>query len=243
PAGCKWDNVNWSCAFDSLFSILTDIWTYCPSVWAANFTAISPSLKLFSQNIIQVSRQNMTLEQARDNWRHNVKDPFGHDFPTGARGTNLIDVIQVMLTSSDTIGHAMTSCECGHETSTPLTRIFVQMSENNRKPINTRLQDWQLRDQIQCAQCRQSTVQTRTFDQCPKIFVVHDFNMNSMPGKTLPVIYGHNQTGKMKLRGIIYFYDFHFVSRIITQYNDVWYNDGQVNRGTSRYEGKLDEFT
>ena len=47
----------------------------------------------------------------------------------------------------------------------------------------------------------------------------------------------------MKLRGIVYFGDFHFTSRIIDSNENVWFHDSMVTGQTSSNEGKLHEYT
>ncbi|KAJ7599786.1 hypothetical protein C8J56DRAFT_879568 [Mycena floridula] len=56
--------------------------------------------------------------------------------------------------------------------------------------------------------------------------------------KSIKVLYGNNNTAMMALHGITYFVNGnHFSSRVITKDNEVWYNDGMVNGGQSRFEG------
>jgi len=47
----------------------------------------------------------------------------------------------------------------------------------------------------------------------------------------------------MKLRGIVYYGDFHFTSCIIDSNKNVWFHDGMVTGQTSSNEGKLCEYT
>ena len=47
----------------------------------------------------------------------------------------------------------------------------------------------------------------------------------------------------MKLRGIMYFGNFHFTSCIIDSNENVWFLDGMVTGQTSSNEGKLHEYT
>ena len=43
-----------------------------------------------------------------------------------------------------------------------------------------------------------------------------------------------------KLRGVIYFSQNHFTSRVITQSGQIWFHDGMTLQHSMRYEGLLD---
>jgi len=36
-----WDSQNYSCSYDSLFTILCDIWVYNPTMWTRKFNLMS----------------------------------------------------------------------------------------------------------------------------------------------------------------------------------------------------------
>ena len=44
--GLEWNNQNWSCAYDSLFVILYDIWKQNPDEWTNNFKNINRHISL-----------------------------------------------------------------------------------------------------------------------------------------------------------------------------------------------------
>ncbi len=47
----------------------------------------------------------------------------------------------------------------------------------------------------------------------------------------------------MVYSGMIYPGESHFVSRVITKYKEVWYNDGMQNSTMSMYECKLSDIS
>jgi len=51
-----------------------------------------------------------------------------------------------------------------------------------------------------------------------------------------------NQSHRFQLKGVVYHGGFHFMCRIITENNDVWYHDGQLGPNC-RYENKLSDFS
>ena len=52
-----------------------------------------------------------------------------------------------------------------------------------------------------------------------------------------------DQRTVLKLRGLIYFGDIHFTSRIISDDGTIWYHDVMVTGGTTVLDGRLDEMT
>jgi hypothetical protein len=67
PVGLQWDGENYSCAYDSLFSILYDIWKDDPRVWSTTFKHINNRfLGSLASGFKKVTNKKSTLEQVRD---------------------------------------------------------------------------------------------------------------------------------------------------------------------------------
>ena len=79
-----------------------------------------------------------------------------------------------------------------------------------------------------------------TFENIPK-FLVFDFGgINNLEIDKSFLISKNGTQYFFKLRGVIYFSQNHFTSRIITQSGQIWFHDGMILQHSMRYEGLLD---
>ncbi len=70
PIGLEWDSQNWSCAYDSLFVILYDIWKQNPDEWTNNFKNINRHMQAYKFQ--EVYEGNIYLENIRDDIRQDL---------------------------------------------------------------------------------------------------------------------------------------------------------------------------
>jgi hypothetical protein len=54
PVGITWDEKNYSCAYDAIFTILCDIWIQNPKKWTKWFGWLSKSLEILAYNFREV---------------------------------------------------------------------------------------------------------------------------------------------------------------------------------------------
>ncbi|KIK09073.1 hypothetical protein K443DRAFT_83815 [Laccaria amethystina LaAM-08-1] len=73
PVGILWDSVNYSCSYDSLFTILCEIWIYNPKKWTKTFYSFSEQGKMLSEGYKKVIRGLETLENVRNDVRESLK--------------------------------------------------------------------------------------------------------------------------------------------------------------------------
>ena len=98
----------------------------------------------------------------------------------------------------------------------------------------------------QCPQCNTTCSAINRFIEVPKLIAIEMpglVNTRYAVSKTIKTLHGNNTWSTLSLRGVIYLGGSHFVSRIITNNQEVWYNDGMQNSGRSRYECKLNEIS
>jgi hypothetical protein len=70
PKGFIWDAQNWSCAYDSLFTILLAIWNEDPSSWKKRFKSINKTLQILSLGFKRSNNNTRDLETVRNTIRH-----------------------------------------------------------------------------------------------------------------------------------------------------------------------------
>ena len=79
-----------------------------------------------------------------------------------------------------------------------------------------------------------------TFENIPK-FLVFDFGgINNLEINKSFLLSKNGIQYFFKLRGVIYFSQNHFTSRIITQSGQIWFHDDMTLQHSMRYEGLLD---
>jgi hypothetical protein len=101
PLGLIWDSKDYSCAYDSLFMVLYNIWTDAPRVWSDRFGNITVYLSMLSDNFQRIQDGSITIEAARDVVRQelNLLDP--REYPFGAAFTCLAQLTSQMMANRD----------------------------------------------------------------------------------------------------------------------------------------------
>ena len=84
--GLGWDSINYSCAYDSLFVILYHIWNIDPLRWTTNFTELFRCIGSWFQQVLQGT---VTLENVRDELRHDLHNLDPIKFPIGKTGASV----------------------------------------------------------------------------------------------------------------------------------------------------------
>lgn len=99
PMGLKWDRENYSCAYDSLFSILKAYYQEADLSSKLQLKMNScPLLQHFWNEIEEVIGLTKTFEEARDFLRAQLHRHNARDFPlTGTAGTDIYSLCKTML--------------------------------------------------------------------------------------------------------------------------------------------------
>ena len=84
PLGLIWDSENYSCAYDSLFTILYNIWIDAPAVWSNQFSNITDYLSMLSDAFHLVRDKVIRIEDARDRVRQILNHLNPGDYPMGS---------------------------------------------------------------------------------------------------------------------------------------------------------------
>jgi hypothetical protein len=248
PAGLKWDSAHWSCPYDSIFSILADVWLQNPIEWTARFTSINHYLGTFARGLAAVTDGSKTLENIRDEVRELLfqKDPIS--FHKDERRSYLDLIAKELVNTSNLLTQIDVDCDqCGFQQvdgalGYHILVDFVLQGGNTAQGINNR----QTKRKERCHICRVRSDARELFNDAPNILMMETSTLGQqpyIPSKTIKVLYGENRSTTLALRGIVYWIpQIHFVARIITKDKEVWYTDGMVNDGKPEFERKLSEF-
>jgi hypothetical protein len=260
PIGLTWDVKDYSCAYDSLFTILYNIWTDAPALWSHRFADLSVHLKNLSNSFPDVHNGTMSFEMARDAVRRQLNQMNPTRYPQGTTFTCLATLTDAMMTNHENrvSGKTFLRCNnCGYTNT--LLRISECFQLNDTGPLRNghhereRLSDslgWHLSDQqkntlIICDKCKDrrsdvgyAMVLDMSMTRLPYIMcILLNDNLFSV-NQTLTYPHDAFQT-MFKLRGLIYGDGNHFDSRLITKDGDIWYHDGITTGSTCKFEANL----
>jgi hypothetical protein len=126
PLGLQWDENNYSCAYDSFFGILYQVWASNSEKWTENFRQINEQyLGLLASGFQQVLHGGTSLELARDEVRQVLHNTYPDMFPMGQTGTSVGDLAFRMLESDNHIANSQNTCpECGRTSASKRDQKF-----------------------------------------------------------------------------------------------------------------------
>jgi hypothetical protein len=244
PIGFAWyEN---SCAYDSVLSIVLAIWMDHQG------SSDSDTLRIFNSNHMKMLfsgfKKALTnvnyLGQVRDRLRRNLQNICKEKFTWG-RFTAAADILNYILATNDTTVTSIITCP--HDTSyygADLESCLMDAGRGAKSSVRSWMTNWKEHSNHFCELCNDcrkivmkicKVMPMIALDftgqhQIPKIDVNFEININGVK-----VVY--------ILRGIIYFGDNHYTSRIVNEDGLVWYHDGVATQNSVIYDGKLGEST
>jgi hypothetical protein len=229
PIGLEWDGEDWSCAYDTFFTILYDIWIQDPKTWSRRFRAIqNPYLTKLEKGFRQSFLGKLSLEDLRDSIRPQLHahDPQG--FPWGQIGTSVGTLAETMLWTEEPVTASQLVCtNCDYKIPEEDSRhgYFVSAVEVSVSTSKW-LANFGYSTQYSCPECLSDMRRHIFYKNPPNILVLN------YPGKDIrtshKIVFDSDEGYvTLHLRGIIYLGGYHFTSRVICTDGSVWYHDGQ----------------
>ncbi|KAJ7259003.1 hypothetical protein C8J57DRAFT_1073440 [Mycena rebaudengoi] len=251
--GLRWDSRDFSCAYDSLFSILCNLWMDDIILRTVQLKSMSDEMGALINGFNQAFGGRYTLEHGRDMVRRMLHTKSPEYFPYGHSNASVDRLVDHIFPSSSN-GYAITCCaRCGfqvgdnvqtfghHVTVTlpPALRCEPGQVVSMGKWIRNHF----LHKTGSCRRCLDDQVDSplyrkTTLTSVPAVLCL---SITSKQIQLDPVL-RFNCDGRRvvtKLRGIIYHGDEHFTSRMFTTDGDIWFHDGITTRSSTRFEGNL----
>jgi hypothetical protein len=242
PVGLQWDGENYSCAYDSLFSILYDIWKDDPRSWSAKFNRINNRfLGTLGKGFNKVLQEKATLEEVRDVIRKKLHNMNGEKYPYGKAGATVGYLAVDMLKSNQHVSLSQVMCsECEYaEPENPEQHGFVLLA-SHLTPKST--SEWISKIEIpisaECPSCSSALTQPIFYHQVPQILICEYPQMDIKTSHKI-VFATDKEDIILYLRGIVYHGGFHFTSRIISSEGDIWFHDGIDTGRNSENDGHM----
>ncbi|KAJ7321526.1 hypothetical protein DFH08DRAFT_618591, partial [Mycena albidolilacea] len=100
PRGLEWDHVNYSCAYDALFTGPYNIWQDHGPKWTNRFASISDRAHALGTGFEAFANKTRSLEAVRDRVRGSLAAEKRGNFPTGAAFTYIDRLTEAMFDDS-----------------------------------------------------------------------------------------------------------------------------------------------
>ena len=246
PRGFIWDSENYSCAYDSLMTILFSIWVQDPSEWKKRFKDMNRIMNVLASGFHRASGGQGTMESARNKVRHLLHQRNPNLFPYGQVGIPISEMSEQLLRSDGIIASTWLRCiDCQDENNlnNNLQTCVIQCPDDRDCTTSMCLQK-KFRDRHprkRCGHCNGEVDKITRFDVIPKVLV---FSVSDATVRVSKKISFHNG-GSMVifgLKGVVYFGDFHYTARVCVG-RKVWFHDDIATGRKCTYEKTLSDFT
>jgi len=241
PLGLVWDSVNYSCAYDAIFTILYALWTSDMERWSTKFNSVNKFLQKTALYFKHVNKNTMTFEVARDKVRSLLHQQHSDHLPYGQTGTDIITLATHLFHTNYFIATeyiTCTQCDYNHAIGNKPKQLLFECVPTFKGCVREYVQRLLSKSYKPCYNCANITELDQEFLQMPPFILIAVNNADLDISKMLKF---ENDTEKFiySLKGLIYFANFHFTARIITSDQLVWYHDGIETKNSCIYEGSL----
>ena len=241
PSGTIWSNN--SCAYDAVVTLLYSVWADPYAPMDGRFSGIT---NVFFTALLQRFNNHHnsceSLENARDNLRRELMAHAPNDFTWGAY-VGIENVFHNILQTTHPMLCSIRRCPNGHRT--PQRRQDVHncvltIVTNFTGSVQHWLSHLQVTLATKCSACKHELLRTYVFQEKPPIIILDVSSANAVQPDHLVYIRVQNEACQYKLRGIVYFGGGHYVTRVISSDNHVWYHDGIETGRSMRYDGSIE---
>jgi hypothetical protein len=236
--GLKWDADNWSCAYDSLFVILYNIWELKPDRWTRRFKMIQNKyLSDLIDGFIKVSTKEKSFEVVRDEIRNQLNDFNATLFPTGRRGASVASLAIEMFKTDKILASSRLVCmNCDYYNDAEIENrsgYILQPRVDQTGSTNKWILELHKRTSLTCPECSEKMEQPISYYQAPKILILEYPQYNIATSHVIRIKDHNENDTELYLRGIVYHGGYHFTSRIIEEDGKIWYHDGAIARNVN----------
>ncbi|KZP03126.1 hypothetical protein FIBSPDRAFT_769422 [Athelia psychrophila] len=229
PTGFKQDNMNFSCAYDVIFTILYGLWKARQPVWVKSFNKLNPLLRKFNGGLHQHKRGEISLNAVRNKVRSLLHSLDAVQFPYGMEGCSINNLVYYLTKSTNSHQTIVTSCNsCGNTTEERAdTSYFVDCMSGISQSTSTFVQE-HFNSVISggCTLCQSDVKRELSYENTPNLLVLalSTFGISISPSVSVRHV---SRNRVLHLRGVIYFLDYHFTARLIGADGRVFFYDGR----------------
>ena len=244
PIGLIWDSQDHSCGYDSVFTILGDIWVYNPTMWTREFKLMSSFANKLGLSYQKVSLREINIESARNSVRNLLHNRNSVGFPYGPNGLDMSDLLVYMFTGKS-IGKIIYNCtNCGVSITDNHSKITSLYSVPRRPYLTIQNHLDATANKTKKCRCGHDVPRTYKYNSPVRFCAISlsEFSRNVKISKSITLTTETNPV-VLPIRGAVYYSNNHFVSRIISPTGEVWYHDGIETRRQCIHEGYLVDYS
>jgi hypothetical protein len=163
-------------------------------------------------------------------------------YPNGRVGASVGNLAYDMFKTNDVTTLSQVMCpECDYAEPEQDDKLgYTLVADNSTTPKSTSkwISELDIEIHEECPNCSSALIQPIFYDDPAQILVLEYPNNNIKTSHKI----SFETDGKVTvlyLRGIVYFGDFHFTSRIISSTGDIWFNDGISTGRSCEEDGHL----
>ena len=242
PAGLRWDSNNYSCSYDSLFSILYNTFIENHVDWTIYYQNINEEyMKVLGNGFEEAYQENISLEVIRDVVRDKLYQSYPTLFPKGQNGASVSELAFKVLASNTLDGISNLYCStCDQYEPDIEYNIGCVFNITPYKVPSTQyfISELKIPQNERCNECLTKLKIFLTYNEPPKLLIL-EYPYTTIKTSHKIKIKVNNTNTLLYLKGIIYYGENHFTSRIISKDGKIWFNDGITTGGRSIEEGHL----
>ena len=238
PIGMVWSEN--SCAYDSVFTILFNIWCRDMDKWGTIFTRLGNEFCILLVNeFSKYVRKEISLEAARDTVRKEL-----HKISERMRFgcyTSIDDVCEAIFTTHDAIYRTYYQCPDNHQRLYSQSHsIYLSRGRSQFKSTAEWMQTNSQQGTNRCETCDKPVNINVSFIVPPPLVILEFSNSEIDIDESFEITH-LGQPHKYNLAGVVYYKDAdqHFVSNIVTPDKQLWSYDGMSNGGQMSCLGPL----
>jgi hypothetical protein len=238
PQGTMWHQN--SCAYDAVLSIIHAIWNSNRTSYTQIFKAMNDDITgNLITNFIKHASGTKSLESVRDDLRRYLHQLLPNHFSWG-QFTSVPDLLQYLLSTPSTTIQTTLKCKNNHSSENRASNqnhcVINAGTTIPADSIATWMHNLCEETRITCNSCSEKMLMRYNL-LYPLPLIALDF-----AGHNIQINYEINvpvsdSNIKYKLRGIIYFGDSHFTSRVLLDNGTIWFHDGIVTGQKLVYDG------
>ncbi|KAJ7104807.1 hypothetical protein C8R44DRAFT_639722, partial [Mycena epipterygia] len=231
------DSQDYSCGYDTFFTILGNLCMKNPAAWSARFCELSPILTAFAANMMSVHSRRLAFESARNTarWALHVGDPIA--FPYGYNPTMIDRIAHKVLPSKYyAVGRQhCTMCGCFDDNTYGMLQLYLSADK------------YMVTGRQRCKHCvlvgvRNKMKMTTHIRDVPTV-MFFDINRPKLKFNRVLNIKCGGVEIKLRLRGVIYGGQRHFTCRYFELNGRSWFHDGITAGSGCVHEFLFDDIT
>ncbi|KAJ6513682.1 hypothetical protein C8R47DRAFT_962393 [Mycena vitilis] len=238
PVGFIWNSVDHSCGYDSLFTVLVNIWADDPVRRGVEFSEHGQGMALLSRQFELSGNGHQSWEMSRNSVRAHLHSLSPVYFPYGPRTTSIDKIAEYMFpTRSYGIGRQTCStCTYRDPTDFEVLETFLSAGLSRSAilgepvPISKWLANYLRRHRTVCHVCTAASRRSRVFmttviHTAPSLLLLF-LDSDRLTFDRVLKIESAGDSKELTLRGVIYGGFGHFTCRVVDKDGWVWFNDG-----------------